>query len=68
MKKQARKKNTTSTYDETFAQLKTLLEPYAGELTIRADTKDLFGLDTQHVLRNKQRLYFGAVKKNKSYV
>ena len=51
-----------------FRQLRALLEPYAPSLDVTADTGTEYSLNTHHILKNKRPLFFGAVKKNKTYV
>jgi hypothetical protein len=51
-----------------FARLKKILEPYASRLVVASDTPSSYSLDTAHVLKNKQRLFFGAVRRGKAYV
>ncbi len=63
-----RSRKTRAGFDETFLQLKAILDPYSVELDVTSNTDKMFALYTQHVMRNKQRLCFGAVRKNKSYV
>lgn len=59
-------KNTE--FDQTFAQLKGILEPYGAKLNIVNDTPDNYALETDHVMKNKRRLYFAGVKRGKAYV
>jgi len=54
--------------DNTFAKLKAILEPYESRLNVVADTPDNYSLETDHVMKNKHRLYFAGVKRGKSYV
>lgn len=58
----------TTDFDATFAKLKEILSPYEARLNVTADTKDNYGLETDHVMKNKHRLYFGGVRRSKSYV
>ena len=58
----------TTDFDATFARLKEILAAYEGKLNVVADTRDYYALETDHVLRNKRRLYFGGVRRGKAYV
>ena len=51
-----------------FAALKQILARYSDDLTVVADEEGDYHLDTHHVMKNKQRLFFGAVRINKNYV
>ena len=55
-------------FDRTFEQLKNIFEPYRSRLIVSADNMSLFSLEVDHVMKNKQRLYFGGVRKGKAYV
>ena len=55
-------------FDTTFEQLKDILEPYRSKLIVSAESSSLFSLEVDHVMKNKQRLYFGGVRKGKAYV
>jgi hypothetical protein len=59
-------KNTD--FDSTFAQLKEIFAPYVDKLNVVADTRDNYGLETHHVMKNKHRVYFGGVRRGKAYV
>ena len=52
----------------TFEQLKAILEPYAAKLIVVHDTGKNYYLDTKHVMKNKRRLFFAAVRVGKAYV
>ncbi len=54
-------------YEETFKRLKTILEPYARKLNVASDNTTTYSLETDVVMKNKQRLFFGAVRMGKSY-
>ena len=51
-----------------FQSLKDILEPYSSEMVVVADKPDNFYLNTHHIMKNKQPMYFGSVKINKNYV
>jgi hypothetical protein len=54
-------------FDLVFDRLKTLLAPYAKRLDASC-TEQLYSIDTRHILPNKQRLNFAALRKGKAYV
>jgi len=58
----------TTDFDATFARLKEILAAYEGKLNVVADTRDYYALETDHVLKNKRRLYFAGVRRGKAYV
>ena len=55
-------------FQETFKQLKAIFKPYAAKLQVVQDTETSYYLDTNFVMKNKQRLSFGGVTKGKAYV
>jgi hypothetical protein len=55
-------------FDTTFAKLKEIFEPYEPKLIVVADAANNYGLETDHVMKNKHRLYFGGVRRGKAYV
>jgi hypothetical protein len=55
-------------FETTFENLKSILEPYAGKLVVAADTDRDYKLNVNHVMKNKQQLFFGGVSRGKSYV
>jgi pentose-5-phosphate-3-epimerase len=55
-------------FTETFKQLKAIFKPYASKLHVVHDTDTNYYLDTHLVMKNKQRLFFGAVRTGKAYV
>src|SRR6185503_19859495 len=52
----------------TFNQLKAIFKPYADKLHVVHDTDTNYYLDTHHVMKNKQRIFFGGVRVGKAYV
>ena len=52
----------------TFQGLKAILEPYAAKMIVVHDTDKNYYLDTTYVMKNKQRMFFGAVRMGKAYV
>jgi len=55
-------------FQATFEKLKTILKPYEAKLIVVHDTDNNYYLDTSHVMKNKQRLFFAAVRAGKAYV
>jgi hypothetical protein len=55
-------------FAKTFLKLKTILKPFARKLIVVHDTDKGYYLDTKHVMKNKRRLFFGAVRVGKAYV
>ncbi|MGH9931274.1 MAG: hypothetical protein ACREA9_18865 [Pyrinomonadaceae bacterium] len=57
-----------SDFQATFEKLKAILKPYATKLIVVHDTDRNYYLDTEYVMKNKQRLFFAAVRTGKAYV
>ncbi len=55
-------------FAETFVRLKAILEPYAAKMIVVHDTDTNYYIDTNYVMKNKQRMFFGAVRMGKAYV
>lgn len=55
-------------FNETFLKLKAIFKPYERKLIVVHDTDSNYYLDTSRVLKNKRRLFFGAVRMGKAYV
>jgi len=53
---------------DVFTQLRNIMLPYAGRLVCVSDTGDELSLNTRHIQKNKQPLWFGGVKIQKHYV
>lgn len=51
-----------------FAELATILRPYAAKLVVKSDTSSALYLDTRHVMPNKQPLFFASAQIKKNYV
>lgn len=51
-----------------FGELRDIMLPYARKLDCKVDGSDELSVDTQHILENKKRLWFGGVKIEKRYV
>lgn len=57
-----------SDFAGTFLKLKAIFKPYARRLIVVHDTDRGYYLDTKHVMKNKHRIFFGAVRMGKAYV
>ncbi|HXD32544.1 MAG TPA: hypothetical protein VN643_15590 [Pyrinomonadaceae bacterium] len=55
-------------FPETFRKLKAIFKPYERKLIVVHDTDANYYLDTKYVMKNKQRMFFGAVRIGKAYV
>lgn len=55
-------------FEQTFLKLKAIFKPYERKLIVVHNTVSNYYLDTSHVMKNKHRLFFGAVRVGKSYV
>jgi hypothetical protein len=51
-----------------FEKLKTILKPYAKNLTVTADTSVAYSLDGAYSEKYKKTLFYGAVQIKKNYV
>jgi hypothetical protein len=51
-----------------FEQLKNILQPYAENLTVKADTPDTYYLDGPYSEKWKKELFFGSAQIKKNYV
>ncbi|MGZ9235045.1 MAG: hypothetical protein ACXW4E_05925 [Anaerolineales bacterium] len=51
-----------------FEQLKSILKPYAQNLTVRAGTADTYYLDGPYSEKWKKELFFGSAQIKKNYV
>jgi hypothetical protein len=59
---------TPDHFAAVFDRLKAIMAPYADRLIVVTDEPDHFYLNTSHVMKNKQPLFFGAVQIKKRYV
>ena len=57
-----------SDFETTFQELKAILKPYERSLVVSADTNKEYVLDVDHVMKNKNRLFFAGVRMGKAYV
>jgi hypothetical protein len=55
-------------FGATFEKLKAMLKPYEKKLIVVHDTDKNYYLDTRYMMKNKQRLFFAAVRVGKAYV
>ena len=55
-------------FDEVFAKLKAIFKPYAKKMDVAHDNDTCYLLNTRHIMKNKQPLCFGGVRRGKSYV
>ena len=51
-----------------FERLKSILQPYAKDLTVKADTPDTYYLDGPYSEKWKKELFFGSAQVKKNYV
>ena len=51
-----------------FEQLKSILEPFAPNLTVKTDSADTYYLDGPYSEKWKKELFFGSVQVKKNYV
>ena len=55
-------------FDPVFDRLKAIFTPYAKKMDIVNDTQLCYLLNTRHIMKNKQPLCFGGVRRGKAYV
>lgn len=55
-------------FQPVFDRLKSILVPYASALQVTADTDSGYALYTQHIMYNKQNLFFASLQEKKNYV
>jgi hypothetical protein len=55
-------------FDAVFAKLKTIIKPYASKMNVAFDSPIYYLLNTRYIMKNKQPLCFGGVRRGKSYV
>src|SRR6267143_4135568 len=55
-------------FNEVFARLKSIFQPYAKKMDAAYDTQTYYLLNTRHIMKNKQPLCFGGVRTGKAYV
>jgi hypothetical protein len=63
------KMNTPSEpFKAVFDQLRSILTPYEKDLVVKSGLEGEYYLETRHLMKNKQLLFFGSVKAQKNYV
>ncbi|HSV33278.1 MAG TPA: hypothetical protein VLH87_04075 [Pyrinomonadaceae bacterium] len=55
-------------FNEVFDRLKAIFKPYAKKMDVASDTEQYYLLNTRHIMKNKQPLCFGGVRRGKNYV
>ncbi len=55
-------------FDEVFAELKSIFKPYVKKMDVASDTGAYYLLNTRYLMKNKQPLCFGGVRRGKNYV
>src|SRR5215475_8086048 len=55
-------------FDRIFTKLKAIFAPYAKNMKAAYDTPSYYLLNTRHIMKNRQPLCFGGVRKGKAYV
>src|SRR5438128_10124355 len=55
-------------FNEVFARLKSIFQPYAKKMDAAYDTDTYYLLNTRYIMKNKQPLCFGGVRLGKNYV
>jgi len=58
----------TNDFDAVFQDLKSILKPYEKKMDVSQDTDTYYLLNTRFIMKNKQPLCFGGVRKGKNYV
>ena len=59
---------TQNDFPLVFEQLKSILQPYAKNLTVKTDTSDTYYLDGPYSEKWKKVLFFGSAQIKKNYV
>src|SRR2546428_13714153 len=55
-------------FNEVFTSHKSISEPYAKKMDPASDTESYYLLNTRYIMKNKQPLCFGGVRRGKNYV
>src|SRR5436853_2618057 len=55
-------------FNEVFARLKSIFQPYAKKMDAAFHTETYYLLNTRYIMKNKQPLCFGGVRRGKNYV
>ena len=59
---------TPADFTKVFEELKSIFKPYTRKMDVLADTDTSYWLNTRWLMRNKQPLTFGGVRRGKNYV
>ena len=57
-----------SQFQRVFEELKSIFKPFAKKMDVSHDSDAHYMLNTRFIMRNKQPLCFGGVRKGKNYV
>jgi hypothetical protein len=60
--------STKDDFPLVFERVKSILQPYAKDLTVKADTPDTYYLDGPYSEKWKKELFFGSAQVKKNYV
>jgi hypothetical protein len=55
-------------FDKIFARLKAIFQPYAKKMDVVQDSETYYLLNTRYIMKNKQPLCFGGVRRGKAYI
>lgn len=55
-------------FAEVTASLRAILQPYEPHLVLQASSEKGYSLNTRHIMKNGQPLFFGSVQPHKNYV
>ena len=55
-------------FTEVFDRLKSIFKPYANKMEVASDTEQYYLLNTHYIMKNRQPLCFGGVRRGKNYV
>lgn len=55
-------------FEGIFKRLQAILKPYEAQLVPKRDEPGEYYLETSHIMKNGQPLFFGSVKVQKNYV
>src|SRR6202171_744308 len=55
-------------FSEVFAKLKAIFQPYLKKMDVVGDGQTCYLLNTRDIMKNKQPLCFGGVRRGKAYV
>ena len=55
-------------FTKVFEELKSIFKPYAKKMDVLQDTDECYMLNTRFIMKNKQPLCFGGVRRGRNYV